>query len=230
MVYLKRLLRKIGVDIKFDWPDSMIAVSRLALKEAEMGIDCHDQAIKAIIDERTTYSEKSRPDLLQHLIDEGEKPDSGMKMVPRDVIDQMSEVLLAGSETTSGTIGCFFLEVLRDPRVKARLLETLPVLQPNDSIVTCKAVRTDSQYEYLEACIKETLRLHPIASEMGRRTLNQSIELMGFSLPPHTVVCASYRDLHRNSAYWPDPLRFWPERWLQNRPPDVPPPRYVPGI
>ncbi|EAU39601.1 conserved hypothetical protein [Aspergillus terreus NIH2624] len=199
MVYFKRLLRKIGVDIKFDWPDSMIAKN--------LG-----------------------PDLLQHLIDEGEKPDSGMKMVPRDVIDQMSEVLLAGSETTSGTIGCFFLEVLRNPQVKARLLEALPVLLPNDSIITSKAVRTDSQYEYLEACIKETLRLHPIASEMGRRTLNQSIELIGFSIPPHTFVCASYRDLHRNPAYWPDPLRFWPERWLQNRPPDVPPPKYVPAV
>jgi cytochrome P450 len=154
-------------------------------------------------------------------------PDSGVKMGTREVIDQMAEILLAGSETTSGTIACFFLETLRNPEVKEKLIRSLPVLGPNDPIISSQKVRVGPEFEYLEACIKEALRLHPIASEMGRRTGHNSIELMGYYLPPFTVVSASYRELHRNPKHWPEPLRFWPERWLQNRPESVPAPKYV---
>ena len=43
-----------------------------------------------------------RMDLLQHMLDNGNRPDTGEPMSDQDIIDQMSELLLAGSETTSG--------------------------------------------------------------------------------------------------------------------------------
>ncbi|KAJ5749387.1 cytochrome P450 [Penicillium nucicola] len=205
-VYIKRLLRNFGVNLEFDWPREMIA------------------AISAVAGHRKSYPELTRPDLLQHLLENGQKADSGVKMGTREVVDQMAEILLAGSETTSGTIACFFLEILRNPEVKNNLMKTLPVHRPTDPIISSKTVRTSTQYRYLEACIKEVLRLHPIASEMGRRTGNSPIEIMGYYVPAHTVVSASYRQLHRNSEYWPEPMRFWPERWLENRPSGVPAP------
>lgn len=149
------------------------------------------------------------------MIDEGRKPDTGTVMTSRDIIDQMAEVLLAGSETTSGTIACLFLELARNPAVRARLLASLPARAVSDGeIITSREVRTDPRYEYLEACIKENLRMHPIASEMGRRTGGEWVEIMGQRLPPHTVVSASYRALHLNEEHWPLAQRFWPERWL----------------
>ncbi|KAJ5676264.1 cytochrome P450 [Penicillium macrosclerotiorum] len=205
-VYIKRLLRSLAFNVEFDWPREMIA------------------AISAVADRRRAYPTNVRPDLLQHLLDNGERPDSGVKMGIREVIDQMAEILLAGSETTSGTIACFFLEVLRNPAVKEKLMTTLPVRNPNDPIISSKTVRMGPEYEYLEACIKEVLRLHPIASEMGRRIGNSPVELLGYYLPAHTIVSASYRQLHRNPQHWPEPLRFWPERWLEPRPHDVPAP------
>ncbi|KAJ5703250.1 cytochrome P450, partial [Penicillium malachiteum] len=206
LVYIKRFLRSWGVNMEFDWPGDMIA------------------AISAVANNRDTRPETVRPDLLQHIIDNGQRPDSGVKMGTREVVDQMAEILLAGSETTSGTIACFFLEVLRAPDVKRKLTESLPLLQPSDPIISSKTVRTSPEYAYLEACIKEVLRLHPIASEMGRRTGKEPMELMGYYLPAHTVVSASYRQLHRNPEHWPEPFRFWPERWLSNRPDSVPAP------
>ncbi|KAJ5741103.1 cytochrome P450 [Penicillium malachiteum] len=206
LVYIKRFLRRFGFQNEFDWPREMIS------------------AIGAVKGQRITTLDKVRPDLLQHLIDEGMNPDSGVKMGTREVIDQMAEILLAGSETTSGTIACFFLEILRNPEVKEKLLKSLPVLGPTDSIISSQKIRVGSEFEYLEACIKEALRLHPIASEMGRKIGAHPVELMGYYLPPYTVVSASYRELHRNSEHWPEPMRFWPERWLQNRPEGVPAP------
>lgn len=139
-------------------------------------------------------------------------------MTTRDIVDQMAEILLAGSETTSGTIACLFLELACNPDVKRRLLDSLPVLGLDGptEIVSSKQVRCEPTYAYLEACIKENLRLHPIASEMGRRTGKEWVTLAGYALPPHTVVSASYRTLHRGAEHWEQPLRFWPERWLGN--------------
>ena len=36
------------------------------------------------------------------MLTEGNRPDTGERMKNRDIIDQMAELLLAGSETTSG--------------------------------------------------------------------------------------------------------------------------------
>lgn len=66
------------------------------------------QAIQEVIQKRRYQPGQSRCDLLQHLINEGNRPDNGQRMTTRDIIDQMSELLLAGSETTSGTIACLF--------------------------------------------------------------------------------------------------------------------------
>ncbi|KAI3392842.1 hypothetical protein diail_5048 [Diaporthe ilicicola] len=198
-VYVKKFFRQLGWDIKFDWPAEMIT------------------AIDAVVRRRSANRDVAeRQDLLQHMIEKGRRPDTGGAMASRDIIDQMAEVLLAGSETTSGTIACLFLELARNPDVRAKLLASLPArpVLGDDDIITSKTVRTDPQYEYLEACIKENLRIHPIASEMGRRTGNEWVEIMGYRLPPHTVVSASYRALHLNEQHWPQAQRFWPERWL----------------
>jgi hypothetical protein len=122
-------------------------------------------------------------------------------------------------------LACF--ELARNPKVRAKLLDTLPILNVDDEILSSKTVRTEPSFGYLEACIKETLRLHPIASEMGRRTGDQWIKLAEYDLPPHTVVPASYRDLHRNEQHFPQALRFWPERFLPDgERGDAPPAEY----
>lgn len=65
------------------------------------------QAISKLVDARRAESpeeaEQRRKDVLQHMLDEGDRPDTGVRMSNQDIIDQMSELLLAGSETTSGT-------------------------------------------------------------------------------------------------------------------------------
>ncbi|CAG8951083.1 hypothetical protein HYFRA_00006481 [Hymenoscyphus fraxineus] len=198
-VFVKRFFRRLGLDIEFDWPKAMT------------------RAISTLIDERRTNERdpNARRDVLQHMLEEGKRPDTGIRMSNQDIIDQMSELLLAGSETTSGTIAFLFLELARNPDVRAKLLASLPVLSASDPILDSKTVREQPTYRYLEACIKENLRIHPIASEMGRRTMKESFQVQGYVIPPHTVVSASYRMLHLDERYWPEPERFWPERWLQ---------------
>lgn len=62
-----------------------------------------DQAISELIEERRHEAyNPDKNDVLQHMLDNGNRPDTGIRMSDQDIIDQMSELLLAGSETTSG--------------------------------------------------------------------------------------------------------------------------------
>lgn len=127
----------------------------------------------------------------------------------------MAEILLAGAETTSGTLACLFYQLARHPAAAEKLKASLPIRTANDAIIAAKEIRNDPQYEYLNACMKECLRINPIASELGRRTGTEWKKIGGLELPPHTVVSVSYRMLHLDQRYWPEPNRFWPERWLE---------------
>jgi cytochrome P450 len=214
LVYVKRTLRRLGINIKFDWPASMV------------------RAIDSVIARRQKDEKNERTDLLQHLLDKGHRPDNGVKMNTRDILDQLSELTLAGAETTSATICYLFMELARNPDVRKKLLSTLPTLSLQDPLIDSISVRTDPAFEYLQACIQENLRMHPIASEFGRRTKENSIVLDGHVIPPYTVVSASYRALHLNEEHWPQADRFWPERFLAEDHPmrgDAPAAEYVPS-
>ena len=88
LVFIKRFLRRMGYEWEVDWPKEMTT------------------AICELVDERAaaqgTPKSEERIDVLQHMLDEGARPDTGERMSNQDIIDQMSELLLAGSETTSG--------------------------------------------------------------------------------------------------------------------------------
>ncbi|SMY22103.1 unnamed protein product [Zymoseptoria tritici ST99CH_1A5] len=196
IVFLKRSLRKLGIHMEFDWPTEMVA------------------AIESVITRRRAGHEAGRQDLVQHLIDNGVRPDNGQKMSARDILDQLSELMLAGAETTSATMCYFMMELARNPDVRKKLFKDLPALGLDDPLITGVEVRQDPRFAYLTACMQENLRMHPIASEFGRRTTDKPVVLNGFEVPPYTVVSASYRALHYNEEYWPQPHRFWPERFL----------------
>ncbi|KAK7710213.1 hypothetical protein SLS64_005797 [Diaporthe eres] len=212
-VFIKRFFRHFGWEMQFDWPEQMAKAIEVMMQRRM----------------RTTGDKleaaETRHDLLQHVIEQGKRPDNGQPMTSREIADHMSEVLIGGSETTSNQMACLFLELARNPTVRAKLLASLPAVSiHDDNIITSKMVRSEPKYAYLEACITENLRLNPIASELGRRTGAEWTALGGYDLPPYTVVCASYRALHRNEEHWPQPLRFWPERWLpEDQRGDAPP-------
>lgn len=212
-VFIKRFFRHFGWEMQFDWPEQMAKAIEVMM-----------QRRMRVTGDKLEAAE-TRHDLLQHVIEQGKRPDNGKPMTGREIADHMSEVLIGGSETTSNQMACLFLELARNPTVRAKLLASLPAVSiHDDNIITSKMVRSEPRYSYLEACITENLRLNPIASELGRRTGAEWTTLGDYKLPPYTVVCASYRALHRNEEHWPQPLRFWPERWLpEDQRGDAPP-------
>lgn len=118
---------------------------------------------------------------------------------------------MAGSETSSSTIEWALSELLRSPekmiKVKAELAA---VIGPNRKF---KESDIDN-LPYLQAVIKETLRLHaPIPFLVPRKAL-QDTEFMGYHIPKNTQLFVNAWAIGRDPECWDEPSSFKPERFI----------------
>ena len=121
--------------------------------------------------------------------------DDGSAMSDQELRDELYALLAAGYETSSTALTWCFERMLRTPRVLERATAT-----PDDD-------------QYLDAVIKETLRLRPPASD-ATRILTQDTEIAGYLLPAGTQVVVAVPLLHLREATYRAPHEFRPERWL----------------
>ena len=71
-----------------------------------------------------------------------------------------------------------------------------------------------AKLKYLEACIKEGLRLYPSVPVI-ERTISENIELDGHQIPAGTSISLQFYALHHNEEFFPDSTKFKPERFFQ---------------
>jgi cytochrome P450 len=116
----------------------------------------------------------------------------------RKMRDEMVTMLSDGPTATS--LAWVFERLLRHPDKLARLREE---------------VERGGGDEYLEAVVKETLRLCPAVPLVMRR-LAEPMELGGYSIPAGTIVAPSVYLLHRRADVYPEPFEFRPERFLED--------------
>lgn len=86
------------------------------------------------------------------------------------------------------------------------------VLTKKDSPVTYDSL---NQVPYLKACIKESLRLSPVAFG-NMRTMVNDVVIGGYKIPKDIHVVGAHSIISRKSEYFPQEEEFIPERWLRS--------------
>jgi cytochrome P450 len=74
---------------------------------------------------------------------------------------------------------------------------------------------------YLDAVVKETLRVRPVVPGIGRVVRGEPFEIGGYVIPPGIELNPSIAAIHRRSDRYPDPAEFRPERFLGPDAPDT---------
>jgi cytochrome P450 len=123
--------------------------------------------------------------------------ESGTPLDNRQIRDELLTMIMAGYETTTSALAWTFERLLRSPEVMSRLQDEL----------------SRGSDEYLDAVIKEVLRLRPVVPVLARK-LKEDVELNGYRIPSRSVLMVSIFLLHRDPDLHPEPDEFRPERFL----------------
>jgi len=124
------------------------------------------------------------------------------RLTDEELRDQLVTLLLAGHETTASALAWALHELGSDPSLLAR----------------ARSAARGADEDYLEAVLKESMRLHPVIP-MVVRTLMQPSTVGGWDLPAGATVGPSILIAHSRSDNHPDPERFDPTRFLGQNPP-----------
>ncbi|KAL4939692.1 cytochrome P450 [Aspergillus oleicola] len=133
-----------------------------------------------------------------------------------DIASECADHLLAGIDTTSDTLmwAIFLLSQSENHVFQDKLREEIQSLQvksDDDDVVNAPLADT---LPYLNAIIKETLRLFPPLPGTEPRISETDQIVDGYTIPAGTTVSISPYTLHRNADVFEEPERFNPKRWL----------------
>jgi cytochrome P450 len=145
-------------------------------------------------------------------------------MTDKQVLASCTSMIFAGSETTAISLSAVFHHILQNPRVYKKLMAELDQAAKDGTIAdreNNKVSWSETQkLPYLDACIQESLRMHPAAGLILERVVPaQGIDILGHFIPGGTIVGCNAWVLHRRAeVFGEDVDTFRPERWIEAKP------------
>ncbi|CAH1443834.1 unnamed protein product [Lactuca virosa] len=178
----------------------------------------YDALLEKIISER---EEKRRregkgednkgKDFLDMLLDVLEDGKAEIKITRDHIKALILDFFTAATDTTAISIEWTLVELINNPKVLERARKEI------DQVIGNKRVVQESDapnLPYIQAIIKETLRLHPPIPMLIRKSITDVI-VQGYEIPAGTMLFVNIWSIGRNSKYWENPLDFNPQRFLE---------------
>lgn len=159
--------------------------------------DAVDQQIYQELDRARQDPElPERDDVLAMLL--RARYDDGSTMTNSELRDQLMTLLLQGHQSTATALSWALERLIRNPETFERL----------------RAEAATESDDYVDAVIKETLRMRPPLPETFR-VVKQPYQLGGFELRPGIRIGILNYMVHQRPEFYPEPDRFRPERWFE---------------
>ncbi len=175
-----------------------------------------DDVLYKEIEARQNSSELKH-DILAMLLEASDDDGNGLSDV--EIRDQTISLVSAGFDTTSAGLAWCVFNLLDNPDTMMTLIEELGTI---DDL----SFDTVQQLPYLDAIVKESLRLYPPAPA-GLREAKEDIIYDNYLIEKDSLVAFSIYATHRDERYFSEPLSFKPERWLKGHPEEDKPPTFA---
>jgi cytochrome P450 len=164
-------------------------------------------ALRTDLERCRQHGTNGRSDILAMLADA--RYEDGTPMTIAHAIDELVTMLVGGHETTSNTLAWTLAHVLPRPDVLARIAEERRACFGDAAIDPSRC----HELAYLDACIKESMRLTPIAPAVPR-VLAHDYTLGLWRLPAGAILFPCTYVVHHRPDLWPEPERFEPQRFI----------------
>ncbi|EXJ66931.1 uncharacterized protein A1O5_10126 [Cladophialophora psammophila CBS 110553] len=146
-----------------------------------------------------------------------EKEAKDGKIPFRDMMNHLSNNIIAGSDTTAVSLRACFYYLTKTPRAFEKLVAEIDEAEKNGQLSTYISYEECLKLPYLQAVMKEAMRLHPgVALPLERYVPPEGATICGVDLPGGTNVSITAPVVQMDRAiYGSDVDAFRPERWLE---------------
>ncbi|HEY0162508.1 MAG TPA: cytochrome P450 [Edaphobacter sp.] len=150
-------------------------------------------------------------DLLSMLIQSRESDDA-TGMTDEQIRDEVLTIFLAGYETVANALSWTWYLLSQNPEAEAKLHAELDEVLGTGSSRRLPTLADYPALRYTEQVLSESMRLYPPAWAMGRMS-TRPIVLGPYRIPPGAHFFMSQYIISRMQEFYPDPLRFDPDRF-----------------
>lgn len=184
-----------------------------------------EQSVKESVDghdnpERQAMAEPDFASKLLALAEAAKRGEKNMEDISpfHFVMSGCSGNIFAGSDTTSLSLSATYFNIIKNPSVQAKLRAELDEAHERGALSDPPGFAETQALPYLQAVLKEALRMHPAAgTPLWRVVPAGGATLCGQYFPAGTNVGVNCWVAHRNKEVWgEDADEFRPERWLES--------------
>jgi enediyne biosynthesis protein E7 len=175
---------------------------RVVLKVRELR-----RLVLGVIGERRRDTSARDYDFLAAYVNARDK--SGKAFDDDELLDELMTLIIAGYETSAGTLNWAWFLLARYPHLHETLAGEARTHIPNAQAIDNESI---GGMRYAQAFLEETLRLYPPVWIFSRRAIADD-KLDAYDLPAGTDIYLSPYILHRSERFWPQPLTVDPERF-----------------
>ncbi len=208
---MERLWRPILRAIKYISPGLWIVLPNMPRFGYRAALDQLDAYLYDLVRQRRAQlaaappADTTRPahDLLTQLVRVPEMTDDLIR-------DQILTMLIAGHDTSTALLAWALHLLSVHPDVMARAQAEVDAVLGHDAPTAANV----EQLEYLDAVIKEALRLYP-PIHVGNRIVRNDTVIAGYEISAGTRLMASIYLTHRDERYWDAPAEFRPDRFAR---------------
>ncbi|KAI3958482.1 hypothetical protein MKW98_011170 [Papaver atlanticum] len=175
-----------------------------------------DDTFDKIIDHKLELAKEGKSSSSNDLLDIilGPSHDNGLELKRHDIKALLKDLLMAATDTISATVEWVLAELLHNPSEMMKAQQELSnIISKDRPIEESDIIRLP----YLQAIVKETLRLHPPAPFLLPYKAEVDVKIHDFVVPKDTQILINAWAIGRDPTIWADPTSFQPERFLDSK-------------
>ncbi|XP_076939135.1 cytochrome P450 93A3-like [Bidens hawaiensis] len=164
-----------------------------------------------ITDHQVTRKQEKREarDLLDILLHISADESMEIKLTRENIKVFILDILVAGTDTSAISIEWALAELINHPNIMRKAVEEIDKVIGKNRLIQESDI---PHLPYLQAIVKESLRLHPTVP-LIQRISKQDCTVGGYHIPANTTALINVWSLDRDPTHWESPLEFRPERF-----------------